>query len=138
MFVESWKLKVESWKLKVESWVAFKMPSFLPSLCQTRYNVMPASPFNNFQSFQTCIGFVKVRHWEIKQGIWFLFLLDNNALLDAILGSPNYNINNFLIIKNNNYLAVLSNIRWLLLLLLFLTCTVYALALRTKKIIHYS
>jgi hypothetical protein len=29
-------------------------------------------------------------------------LLDNNVLLDAILGAPNYNINNFLIIKNNN------------------------------------
>lgn len=45
---------------------------------------------------------VKVRHWDIKQGIWMLLLLDNNALLDAILGAPNYNINNFLIIKNNN------------------------------------
>ena len=41
----------------------------------------------------------------------FFFLLDNNALLDAILGAPNFNINNFLIIKNNNNLAVLSNIR---------------------------
>ena len=55
-------------------------------------------------------GFVKVSSWEIKQGIWFLFLLDNNALLDAILGSPNYNINNLLIIKNNNSLYVFSNI----------------------------
>jgi len=48
-----------------------------------------------------CIG-LKVRHWDIKQGIWMLFLLDNNALLDAILGAPNDNINNFLIIKSNN------------------------------------
>jgi hypothetical protein len=31
-----------------------------------------------------------------------VLLLDNNALLDAILGGPNHNINNFLIIKNNN------------------------------------
>jgi hypothetical protein len=31
-----------------------------------------------------------------------LFLLDNNALLDAILGAPNYNINNFLIIGCKN------------------------------------
>ncbi|WP_144728272.1 hypothetical protein [Candidatus Nitrosocosmicus arcticus] len=73
-----------------------------PSIGQSCYNVTPtANPFNNFQIFQMCIG-LQVRHWDIKQGIWFLFLLDNNALLDAKLGAPNSNINNFLIIKSNN------------------------------------
>jgi hypothetical protein len=77
-----------------------------------------ANPFNNFQIFQTCIG-LKVRHWDIKQGIWMLFLLDNNALLDAILGAPNYNINNFLIIGCKNIIKkpiefiVLSKKGWL-------------------------
>jgi hypothetical protein len=45
-------------------------------------------------------------------------LLDNNASLDAILGAPNYNINNFLIIRYKNITKkpieciVLSNKVW--------------------------
>jgi len=51
--------------------------------------------------------------------ILMLFLLDNNALLDAILGAPNYNINNFLIIGCKNIIIkpiefiVLSKKGWL-------------------------
>jgi hypothetical protein len=58
-------------------------------------------PLYNFQIFQACIDFA-VRHWNIKLGIWMFILLDNNAFLDALLGSPNYNINNPLIIRFKN------------------------------------